>query len=97
MSNPAHTVGIDRIILTDLGVTPGRAERLRALVEVELQQLLEGGGWPDGLAGGEVSHLDAPAMHIVESHSDSDLASGLAQSIAQAVHGVKVERKHARV
>jgi len=78
---------IDRIVLTDLGVTPERAEHIRELVEVELQRLLERDGWPDGLAGGEVPHLDAPTMHVAEPHSDSRLAGGLARSIAQALHG----------
>jgi len=79
---------IDRIVLADLGVTPERAEHLRALVEVELQGLLERQGLPDGLAGGEVPHLDAPAMNFADSHSDSRLANGLAQSIAQALQTV---------
>jgi hypothetical protein len=91
MRNPAHTIEIDRIILTDLGVTPQRAERIRALVEAELQRLLAQEGWPEGLAGGEVDHLDAPTMHLAQPHSDVRLASGLAQSIAQTVRGVKVE------
>ena len=96
MSDPAHTVEIDRIVLTDLDVTPDRAERIRALVEAELQHLLAQDGWPDDLAGGEVHHLDAPTMHVAEPHSDSRLASGLAQSIAQTVRGMKAE-KHVRL
>jgi hypothetical protein len=91
MRNPVHSVEIDRIVLTDLDVTPDRAERIRALVEVELQRLLEQGGWPDGLAAGEVDHLEAPALHLAEPHNDSRLANGLAQSIAQTVRGVKAE------
>ena len=86
-----HTIEIDRIVLTDLGVTPERAERLPALVEVELQRLLAQDGWPDGLASGEVNHLEAPPMHLAQPQTDSRLANGLAQSIAQTVRGVKVE------
>lgn len=88
MSNPMHTVEIDRIVLTDLGVTPQRAEGIRALVEVGLQRLLERDGLPDGLIGGEVAHLTAPTMHLAEPHSDSRLADGLAQGLAQALRRV---------
>jgi hypothetical protein len=91
MSDLLHTIEIDRIVLTDLGVTPDRAEHIRALVEVELQRLLEQGGWPNGLAGGEVDHLEALPMHLVQPRSDSRLANSLAQSIAQTVGGVKAE------
>jgi hypothetical protein len=89
MSNRGHTVEIDRIVLTDLGVTPDRAEHIRMSVEVELQRLLERDGWPDGLAAGEVPHLDAPEIHLAEPDSDSRLANGLAQSIAQSLQSMK--------
>jgi len=89
MSDPAHSVEIERIRLTGLDVTPQRAERVRAMVEVELQRLLERGGWPEGLAGGEVSRLDAPTMHVDESRGDSHLANGLAQSVFQTMRGVE--------
>ena len=82
-------VEIERMILTGLAVTPDRADHIRALVEVELQHLLECGGWPDGLAGGEVSHLDAPLLDGVAPVSESHLVTGLAQSIAQALHSVR--------
>lgn len=83
---------IDRIVLSDLGVAPERAERIRALVEVELQRLLERKGWPDGLAGGEVRHLDAPEVRLAKPHSDSHLAGNLAQSIARALQGAGSSR-----
>jgi hypothetical protein len=91
MRDPAHTIEIDRIILTDLGVTPDRAERLRALVEMELQRLLAQDGWPDGLANSEVGHLDALPVHLAGPHSDSRLASGLAQNITQTLQSMKGE------
>jgi hypothetical protein len=89
MSDPVHGVEIERLRLTGLDVTPQRAERMRAIVEVELQRLLERGGWPEGLAGGEVPRLVAPTMHVDESHGDSRLASGLARNIFQSLRGVK--------
>ena len=89
MSDPVHSVEIDRIRLTGLEITPERAEHVRGLVEAELQHLLERGGWPESLASGEVSRLDAATMHVDGSHSDSQLASGLAQSIFQTLRGVE--------
>jgi hypothetical protein len=89
MSDPVHSVEIDRIRLTGLEVTPERAEHIRGLAEAKLQRLLTQDGWPEGSAGGEVSRLDAPAMHVDGLHSDSDLANGLAQSIFQTLRGVE--------
>ena len=87
MNDPVRTIDIDRIRLTGLEVTPERAERIRALIEVELQHRLERERWPEGLAGGEVSRLDTPAMHVDRPHSDTHLANSLAQSIAQTLQG----------
>jgi len=89
MSDRVHSVEIDRIRLTGLKITPERAERVRGLVEAELQRLLERGGWPESLASGEVSRLSAPTWHVDIPHSDSHLANGLAQSIAQTLRGVE--------
>ena len=88
MSDPIRTVEIDRIRLTGLEVRPERAERIRELVEVELQRLLERERWPDGLSGGEASRLDAPTMPVDKSDSDAHLANGLARSIAQSLHAI---------
>ena len=85
MSGLVRTVDIDRIRLTGLEVTPERAERIRAMVEVELQRLLKRQRWPDDLAGGEASRLDAPPMHLDVLHSDSHLANNLARSIVQTL------------
>jgi hypothetical protein len=89
MSEPVHTVEIDRIGLTGLEVTPERAGRIRAMVEAELQRLLTQEGWLEGLVGGEVSRLDAPTRQVDRPHSDAHLANGLARSIAQTLRGVE--------
>ncbi len=78
---------IDRIILNDMGITPDRAEGIRAMVEVELQRLLEQEGIRDNLESGEFSQLSTPEMYITESQSDLNLAGSLAQRIAQAILG----------
>lgn len=88
MNEPTVTIDIDRFILTDLEVTPERAERIRAWVEVELQRLLEGGGWPDELADSAISYVNLPTIHLDELHSDRDLANSLARSIAEALRGM---------
>jgi hypothetical protein len=88
MSKPAHTIDIDRIILTDLDVTPERAERIRALIEIELQRLLDGQGVVDGLAGGELPYLPAPPLALSGQNNDLHLAGGLARSVAQSLRGL---------
>ena len=85
----AHSIEIDRIILTDLGVTPDRAEHIRALVGTELRRLLMQGEGLEGLAGGEIRHLAAPSMHLTNARDDHHIANGVAQSIAQAIRGAK--------
>ena len=89
MSEPVHTVEIDRIRLTGLEVMPEHAERIRAMVEGELQRLLERGSWPEGMVGGEVTRLEAPTMHMDRPHSESHLASGVARSIVRTLPGVE--------
>ena len=86
-----HSIEIERIILTDLGIAPDRAEHIRALVETELQRLLMRGEGLEGLTGSENRHLTAPPMHVADPHDDSHVANGLAQSIAQAIRGAKGE------
>jgi hypothetical protein len=86
MSRPAHTIDIDRIILTDLDVTPDQAEHIRALIEAELLNLLGREGLPEHLAsGGEMAHLIAEPMHMAAAHNDRHLASGVAQHIFRAL------------
>jgi len=89
VSDPMRTVEIDCIRLSGLEVTPERAERVRELVEAELQRLLEGRRWPEDLVGGGLFRLDAPTMHVDRPNSDGQLANGLARSIARTLGGVR--------
>ena len=89
------TIDIDRLMLTDLDVTPDRAERIRAWVEVEVQRLLEGDGWPDELADSAVSYVNLPTIHLDELHSDRDLANRVARSIAEALRGMRAREEGA--
>jgi hypothetical protein len=87
MSRLVHTIEIDRIVLTDLGITSERAERIRTLVEVELQHLLAREGMVDGLAGSDVPDLQVSTLHLPGHNNDRRLAGGLARSITQALRG----------
>jgi len=89
MNDPVRIVEIDRLRLTGLEITPKRAERIRELVEAELQHLLEQGGWPEVPGSSELSRLDAPTMHLDRPHSDSNFADGLARSIFQTLRSVE--------
>jgi hypothetical protein len=97
MSESLHTIDIDRIVLTDFGVTPDRAERILDLIELELQQLLVQQGLPDALAGSDVPHMTVPTMQLTEPRTDDQLAASVAESIAEALDGMKAEGNHAPV
>lgn len=83
------SVDIDRIVLTDAGMVPDRAERISAMVEAELQRLLEIEGLPEGLTGGDIPSLEVQAMHLAEPQSDNRLASSLAMKIVQALRSIR--------
>ncbi len=87
MKSRPHTVEIDRIVLKGLNVRPGRAERIRALVEANLENLFEREGMLNGPASGNVGILGAPARDVNANQSESRLAMDLARSIAAAVGG----------
>ncbi|MFQ6027319.1 MAG: hypothetical protein ACE5Q6_07490 [Dehalococcoidia bacterium] len=65
MTKTGRTVGIARIVLTDLGVPPNRAGHIRRMVEAELQHLLEREGPLNQLTGGEVPLLDVRSTQFV--------------------------------
>jgi hypothetical protein len=90
MKKPLHLVEIERVVLTGFDVAPYRAERIRALIERNLQDLLQQGRWPepDGLKSSEVSRLQGPQMHLSQPENDVHLASGVAASIAETINGL---------
>ena len=95
MNEPTVTIDIEHLILTDLEVTPERAERIRTLVAVELKRMLEGEGGLDGLSDNSVSYLNLPTIHLDELHEDNDLAQSLARSIAQTLRGMSDQEQGA--
>lgn len=82
------TVDIERIVLSDLDVTPARAERIRAMIELELQHLLERQGLP-AERGVNIANMSTPALHLTEIQNDLHVARSLAQSITQALRGIR--------
>lgn len=88
MKDRKHILRIERIVMTDIGVAPERAERIRSLMEVELQRLLNRDGMPGGLSSGRVSNLTVPAIRLSPPHSDTRLAAGVSHSISQALQGL---------
>jgi hypothetical protein len=81
-------VDIDRILLNDLDVTPDRVERIRDMVEVELQCLLDKEGLGDCLTSIDVTSLSAPMFQLSGSKSDSHVANSVAQCVVRALRNI---------
>jgi hypothetical protein len=77
-----HTIDIDHIVLTDVGMAPGRAPDLRALIEAELPRLL-GPRFPATPA--DTAIVVAPLQ--VTGPGERPLAAGIARGIVQALAG----------
>ena len=82
------SIDIDRIILTDLELSPDRAESIRDLLQIELQRLLENENIPDNITSGEISGMDTQDLDLNETQSDLYLANSLALSIVRTLQSV---------
>jgi len=82
MNSPPHIIDIDHIVLTDVGVAPGRAPYLRALIEAELPALLEA-----GVPATPADTAMAAAPLNVTGPGERQLAAGIARGIVHAVAG----------
>ena len=76
------SVEIDRIRITGVELTPEGAERVRVLVEEKLGRLLMRADYGEGLAAADLSSVRAPALSLSPGRSETQLADGLARSIA---------------
>ncbi len=83
MNSPRYLVDIDRLILTDMGIPPERAELLRARVEIELQRRLE--RMPLSRESLGNAPIRVPPISVTGSASDRQLASHIAQGIARSM------------
>lgn len=79
------SIEIDRLVFRGLTLSPERAERLRTLVELELQQLLGQGGGLEGMSGGEIAAVAGVRMDWPPEDDDQRLARSLAESIVQSL------------
>jgi hypothetical protein len=91
MNRPIRLV-IDRLVLTDVPMTEGRARRLRGLVESELVRLLGQQNWPESAAAIDLRSVEAAPLSHIDLGSDLRLAAGVAQGIVQSVQAAPKER-----
>jgi hypothetical protein len=77
----AISVKIDRILLRDLGLSPDRAGKIGAAVEMELQHLLDQEGLPDNLAEREILSVSVPEIDLFGPEREVLLPRLLAQAI----------------
>ena len=79
------SVDIGRVVLSDLEVSPERAESLRERVQARLQRLIEQEGWAASPGESEVLYLSAPSIDPAEIQSDEGLSSALARLILEGL------------
>jgi hypothetical protein len=82
----AIKVDIDRLILTDLGLTPEQTKGMLPLLEAALKSQLLQAGWMGNPVNYEVTHLEAPPITLTAPHRDTHLAESLARGIVHALH-----------
>jgi hypothetical protein len=81
-------VDIEKVVFTNISVSPSRIEHIREAVEMELQRLLRERGIADTVTGGEIERVSSPGIRLAEPYSESYLAARIAQRIAAAIgHG----------
>ena len=85
MNRPAYTLEIDRLNLDGFDLTPRQAERVRRLVQTELQQVLAQDAAPTQAATRQVDRLPPVSLNWQPVQGEQALATGIAQHVAQAV------------
>jgi|LAHT01.1.fsa_nt_gb CheY-like chemotaxis protein len=89
MSRSVHTIEIDSIVLSGIDLKQDRAERIRTMMEIELQRLLERKGLSESLVGEEISRLEMPEIYLTKPYDEEEIASCLAMSIYQALLSIR--------
>jgi len=79
-------VHIEYLVLEGMGVQPRSGQRLGQMIEIALQRLLEQGGVPSGLAGGDVREIIVPNMSLPMNAGDRQIADGLALALYRALN-----------
>ncbi len=83
MSSPRYVIDIDRLILTDMDISPERAALLRSQVEMALQRQLA----QTPLSRENIGNapIRVPPISVAGAISDRQLASHIAQGIARSM------------
>ena len=81
----AIRITIDKIVLSELGLTADRAEHLRGMIEYELSRILTQEGLPPGMTEMKVEKTEAPKSDFSGPVSDMFLAGSVARSIADSL------------
>ncbi|MBP7070298.1 MAG: hypothetical protein KBA97_04415 [Methanothrix sp.] len=84
-----HSIEIDRIVLSGIELKQDRAERIRTMVEIELQRMLEREGLSESLVGKEVSRLEMPEIYLTKPYDEEEIVSCLAMSIYRALISIR--------
>jgi hypothetical protein len=85
----ARALTVDRLVVTGAAFTPERAERLRALVELEIRRRLLHEGLPGGLRDTGILGVEAPQVTLAEPEQDAAAASAIAERILGALGGAR--------
>jgi hypothetical protein len=78
-------VDIERIVLPNGILSSTSIERFGEMVEFELQRMLSGSGLAGIVNDGDIARVRVPAMGLTSPHSDSYLASRIAQRIVDGI------------
>ena len=89
MSQYVNSIEINRIVLSGIELKQDRAERIRTIVEIELQRMLEREGLSESLVGKEVSRLEMPEIYLTKPYDEEEIVSCLAMSIYRALISIR--------
>ena len=89
MSQYVNSIEINRIVLSGIELKQDRAERIRTMVEIELQRMLEREGLSESLVGKEVSRLEMPEIYLTKPYDEEEIVSCLAMSIYRALISIR--------
>ena len=89
MSLSVNNIEIDRIVLSGIELKQDRAERIKILIEIELQRLLEREGLSESLDESEISRLDMPEIYLTKPYDEEEIASILALNIFKALISIR--------
>jgi hypothetical protein len=69
-------------------VDPDQASSLQSSLRSELERIIASEGLPEGIAGGEISQISAPALNVHGPGGERQMAGSLARSIHSSLMGL---------